>query len=303
MYVWCTYEIAGAPGLGARGCLDGEDCCYQVWNQETEMGNLEVLELVPPYFGEIAVVPNSGGAGKYRGGNDAVSIINIYGTEFTSIVPTAITCTWITAPNSQIFGGYPGPTPTFFVVRNSKEKWAGGRINLKELALAPWKGINPVEYLKERAPDAEIHIFKRLKCFQVRDGDVAIALGFGGNGGLGDPIERDPKLVEKDLNLEKITPEAAERIYKVKLVETPEAAERVYKVDEEETKKLREEERRNRLKRGIPVKEWWKKQREIVLKKQFHELLKEAYQSSSRVSRRWSQEFKEFWCLPEDFKF
>jgi acetone carboxylase alpha subunit len=300
MYVFAL-ALPGGPGMGARGCLDGEDSCYQVWNQETDNGNLEVFELLPPYCAEIRVIPNSGGAGRWRGGNDAVLAGNIYGTDFTSIASMAITCTWITAPNTQIFGGYPGPVPTYFVVRNPKEKWAGGRIDLKELALTPWNGSDPVEYLREKAPEAEIHVVKRMKCFQVRDGDVVIAIGFSGNGGLGDPIEREPELVEKDLNMEKITPEAAERIYKVAC--TFDEVNKTYRVDEKRTEELREKERKDRLKRGVPVREWWKKQREIVLKKQFHELLLESYRSSFKVSERWAREFREFWNLPEDFRF
>lgn len=300
MYVWAPFEIAGAPGLGARGCLDGEDSCYQVWNTETEMGNLEVLELVPPYLNEIAVIPNTGGAGKYRGGNDAVSMFNIYGTDFTMVASVAITCTWISMPNTQIMGGYPGPTPAGFIVRNPREKWAGGRINLKEVALAPWKGVDQVEYLKEKAPVAEVIPVKRMVSRQVKEGDVVINLGFSGNGGLGDPIERDPGLIEKDLRWS-ITPEMAASVYKAAF--TYDRENKTYWVDLEKTEKLREEERENRLKRGSPVQDWWQEQRERVLNKQFSSLLTEAYRSSFEVSRQWAEEFNAFWNLPEDYSF
>jgi len=301
MYVWATYEIAGAPGMGARGCLDGENACYQVWNQETEMGNMEVLELIPPYMGELAVIPNTGGAGKYRGGNDVCSLLNIYGTDFTSIVPTVITCTWTSSPNSQLFGGYPGPTPTFFVIKNPKEKWAEGNIHLKALALAPWQGLDQMKYLEEKAPGAEITVIKRPKCFQVKDGDVAISYGFSGNGGFGDPIEREPRLLEEDLEKWSITPEAAERLYKAAVKH--DQTEDVYQVDEKTTEKLRQAERDSRKKRGVPVSRWWKQEREKVLKKQFSDQVSEAYRSSFKTSQRWAREYREFWNLSNDFSF
>ncbi len=62
------FECAAA-GSGALAIKDGLDTAYVGWNPESDMGNIEVWEQSMPmlYIGR-SIVPNSGGAGKYRGG-------------------------------------------------------------------------------------------------------------------------------------------------------------------------------------------------------------------------------------------
>jgi hypothetical protein len=77
------------------------------------------------------------------------------------------------------------------------------------------------------------------------EGDIWI-LQCGGGGGYGDPLERDPQAVMKDLREHVITDWVAETIYRV-----------VYDdqhliVDEEATAAARDAERKARLERGKP---------------------------------------------------
>ena len=62
------FECAAA-GSGALAIKDGLDTAYVGWNPESDMGNIEIWEQNMPmvYIGR-SIVPNSGGAGKYRGG-------------------------------------------------------------------------------------------------------------------------------------------------------------------------------------------------------------------------------------------
>lgn len=89
-----------------------------------------------------------------------------------------------------------------------------------------------------------------------QEGDLLF--GFSGGGpGYGDPLERDPQSVMDDLKKNIISDWTARNIYKVAY--DPERL----KVDVENTQRLREEERKARLARGVPfdqfLEEWCKK--------------------------------------------
>ena len=45
--------------------------------------------------------------------------------------------------------------------------------------------------------------------------DTEIVLNLPGGGGLGDPADRDPALIERDIRYQIVSPEAAERDYAV----------------------------------------------------------------------------------------
>jgi acetophenone carboxylase len=81
-----------------------------------------------------------------------------------------------------------------------------------------------------------------------KEWDIIVG-GFGGGGGYGDPIERNPLLVMQDIENGVISHRVAKDVYKV--------------VDEEKTKLLREQEKMNRKQRGVKFlefeKEWLKK--------------------------------------------
>ena len=79
-------------------------------------------------------------------------------------------------------------------------------------------------------------------------------IAVGGGGGFGDPLERDPSAVVRDLRAGQVTPWAAERVYRV-VVDAS-----TLRLDESATRELRERARRERLERGRSyaefVREW-----------------------------------------------
>ena len=75
----------------------------------------------------------------------------------------------------------------------------------------------------------------------------------GCGGGYGDPLEREPDLVIKDIEERLTTAEWAKKLYKV------EFDEETLVVDEEGTKKLRAAYREQRKKQGVPYAEFVKK--------------------------------------------
>jgi acetone carboxylase alpha subunit len=137
-----------------------------------------------------------------------------------------------------------------------------------------------------------------LPPIEIRDGDMLVTDNCAA-GGLGDPIERDPSWVKADLDKGLTTAEIARDIYCVSVKFDERAKE--WKVSEARTKKLREAKRAERLNRAVPVQDWWQESRKKIMLREMHPLLLEMYQSSMKMSQRFTREFKDFWALPEDF--
>jgi len=288
-----VFEMAGNQS-GGRAVMDGIDCGYAIWNPEADQGNAELYELFGPivWIGR-RYLPNAHGYGMYRGGNGWYSMWLIKGTQLFNF-----SCAGhggMTGYLKGLFGGYPGPGWFNIVLRNT---------NMNELIRAKKPVPSTVEDLlkmhKEGVLKGDLLISKRFSWLDVKDGDV-ITLFYTGGTGYGDPIERDPELVKKDIENGIVTPDVARKIYGVVLKFNEEK--KVWEIDhsatEEERKKIREE----RLKRGKPVKEWWFEEKERVMKKDLPEPIKQAYKESMELSKKFTKEFQEFWQLPETFKF
>jgi hypothetical protein len=74
----------------------------------------------------------------------------------------------------------------------------------------------------------------------------------GGGGGYGDVLERDPQLIAKDWQDGIVSPDAVENTYRVVMDYATGA------IDQEATRQARAEERKARLQRGKPFKEFAK---------------------------------------------
>jgi acetone carboxylase alpha subunit len=199
--------------------------------------------------------------------------------------------------NQGMCGGYPGPSPRFsHVSRNT---------NLPELIRQrkplPHVEGDPDEPDMKKLVDGEfatidgVFLDKALK-----DGDL-FQFFYNTAGGYGDPIERDPERVRKDLDQGAQSPRLAEAVYGVVSRHDPETRRHV--VDAEATERRRAEIRSQRLARGVPVRDWLAGQRERVCSRVLIDPVKEMYDDVFRISPRWAGEFRAFWDLPEDFDF
>jgi len=110
------------------------------------------------------------------------------------------------------------------------------------------------------------------------------------------PLDRPMEDIEKDLEDQLISERTATGVYHVVL--DPETR----KIDPDKTRELREAERKARLKKAIPVKEFMKAQRDKILGKNISEICKKTYNDCFQNSSRFLNEFKECWGLPEDFE-
>jgi hypothetical protein len=75
-----------------------------------------------------------------------------------------------------------------------------------------------------------------------------------------------------------------------------------FQADEEKTQKLREERRKERKRIGIPAREYIQKTRERILRGDVPPIPKAMYNDVLSISKKFRDEFKDFWRLPEDFK-
>ena len=256
------------------------------------MGDVEVWELIEPflYLGR-RIKPNTAGPGKYRGGSGYESLRMCWRTPYYELQNINVGKVFAGA---GIFGGYP----------NS----AGYRRNLHQ--------TNILELVKNQLPypvrdgnPADSDILRLVKAQRVKSdkctttlpelfeqGDLYLSVLNGGTG-CGDPIERDPGLIEDDLNGEYLIPKYAESIYGA-VVEKQNGK---YGVNRKKTQEQRKTIREKRKKESVSVKEWMESERKKIQNGEFIKPVREMYRSSMATSESWAREFKDFWNLPDDF--
>jgi acetone carboxylase gamma subunit len=72
--------------------------------------------------------------------------------------------------------------------------------------------------------------------------------------------------------------------------------------DETASESRRERFRAERLRRAVPVREWWAVQRERVIAQEMIEPVRVGLAESMKLSARWAAEFRGFWDLEPDFE-
>lgn len=274
-----------AAGSGARGVMDGIDTGWSVWNTEGDQGNAEMWEQIFPflYLGRRVRI-DSGGAGCYRGGAIFASVLLVWNSNDVMSLPYGGP-SWF-MPNYSMFGGYPPAALTETLARNT---------NVPSL-IASQKPLphEPAESFEFLEGDIKIGLDAAYPMFDLKTYDIIIA-AMNPGAGVGDPLERDLSLVEKDLTNGFISLRAAEAIYGVKAFFDEENKE--WRADVKATEKLRSSIRQRRLQRGIPVKEWWRGQRKRVQAGRLPEGIGEMYAEVQGLSPKWGEQFNKFWAL------
>ncbi len=218
-------------GSGARSWRDGDDTGGALFIPSGLVANVEDLEWMAPmlmlYRREEQ---DSGGAGRFRGGNGMTECWIPHDTEVISgpdigyglVVPTG----------QGIAGGYPAKGTSFKAVRNSDiQKW----FEKSEL---------PGDIEDVGSP--EILPYKIWTIQAVND---IFRLSAPGGGGYGDPLKRDPQMVREDVINSAVSFKAANDIYGV-IVDKE-----TLEIDISATHKRREEMRNSRLEAAIGGKE------------------------------------------------
>ena len=295
--------------------LDGLDYAAAMWNPEADMGDMEIWELIMPliYLGR-RVKPNTGGMGKYRGGAGFQSVYCIWKTEdlvMQNINDGGSFC------SVGLYGGYPGASLY--------------RHNVLDTDLLE-RFRESMEYpVKEDDTAASeidefchgTHLFDTRVMnypYRMKHGDLYYS-PMNGAGGLGDPLERRPELIEADLDGNFVLPRFAERVYGAVVSQDEEG---FWHVDREATEKRREEMREERGRRAVPVPEFLARERERLLAasaggegsaaggegeppgdggRGLREEVRRMYNQSLELSSDWREWFLGLWDLPADFRF
>jgi N-methylhydantoinase B len=189
----------GGGGLGAGGREDGLDVGGGLNQLDPAVPDVEVNEtFYPVLYLWRRINQGSGGPGTFRGGQGldfAWTPWDTPGGGFSLFVASS------QVPPSGVFGGLPGGTCRGEVLSGPdvRDAFAKGRVpsSLAEL------GAGAVELL---AKDFR----------QVSAGDV-VAVQEGGGGGMGDPLDRQPALVARDVSDGYVSGDASKAVYGVVL--------------------------------------------------------------------------------------
>jgi N-methylhydantoinase B len=187
--------IGGA--IGAFSHADGINTGGQSRTPICQLPNVEHTEQsFPVLFLYRKELPDSGGAGKYRGGLSAESCFIPHNTDH--IVQDTLSSGNATPTSTGMMGGYPSTTNAYIFKRNSDILERNGRSSM-------------VEDIGEVQGEEEL-LQLRQENFVQQPADV-YAVRWTGGGGFGDPLDREPADIEADLEAYAITPEAAREIY------------------------------------------------------------------------------------------
>ena len=202
-YSYITMDF-NAGGCGAVTNRDGTNTAGTQASPSLAIPNVEVHEADHPL--QIIFrrqLTDSAGAGKFRGGAGLEALYMVYDADWLELTLTA---SGIRVANAEgLFGGLPGSCNFWALVR--KEKFA-----LSGLMPGKIRAFDEIETLIEPLPAG----VPRLRLYQ---GD-AIYVRCTGGGGYGDPLDRDPDKVLKDLRENLVSREYAARLYGVVIDET-----------------------------------------------------------------------------------
>jgi len=297
-YSFLSTEPAGAMGGGAFAIRDGI-IADAVFMPDTDMGNVEIWELMLPmlWLGR-KVVPDSCGWGKYRSGFSMLSTFLIYKTPVLAIENGPANQNDKIYPYLGMFGGYPGPSSYSKLVLNT---------NMKKLI----QEKQPLPHGEDKPEKCDLSSVTGKYIFEssgnsfyrdtAKDGDIWRCFYGGSAAGFGDPIKRDTRLIKKDLDNNLLSIEICRQIFGVEATYDPKLEE--WTIDEKRTAELRANRRRERIARGLPAGEWWKKRRQDILDNKMPILMRKMYNESLTKGKRWSQEYRDFWHLEKDFSF
>jgi len=294
-YGWCHMDLLGASASPARPYMDGETLSNTWWNPAADCGSAEEWEYVTPgmYYLFRNILPNYFGHGKYRGGC-GMQIAYYVTKEIKEAIVSRVGASTgeYTHSASVPGGGYPGPAAFLLVIHgtNILELAKKGEYPSSLLELKEWMKQGKLKYTSIEVHKTEVG------AVYLKPGDIYV---WGGNasGGWGDPLERKPELVEKDVNEGFLTPDVAERVYGVVLRVEKDGR---YVVDEEATKKKREEIITLRKQKAVPFKEVWKYERELIKKGDLLEDVRNMYSDLFNFSSKFKSEFEGFWQIKVD---
>jgi N-methylhydantoinase B len=190
-----------AGGAGAYAHRPGTDYNGMHCIITQQISNVESIENFSPLlYLRRSALPDSGGAGEFRGGAGLGEAIVLHGTDLLHMV---VTTHGVEVPNSLgLFGGAPGSGVRIRIGRHTdlRTQWATGK--------AP-RGVEEVT--------GDIETLVAKPGHLMFGADDVFEWTFVGGGGVGDPLFADPVAVARDVKYGVVTIEAAEAHYGVRI--------------------------------------------------------------------------------------
>lgn len=186
-------------GAAGRSFGDGFSHAGNITSYAASLGNVEATEWkLPVLYLFRQQLPDSGGAGKFRGGLTSAAALTPFGIE--ALILKSTNTAGADQTNAHgINGGYPGAGSQSSLSRN-----AGIAEALAENRLPGRYG---------ELPDGIDHLPTKAEA-RLCPGDVLVFHGPGG-GGYGDPLDRELDRVAADVANGRVSPEFAARLYGV----------------------------------------------------------------------------------------
>jgi len=230
------YDIHGS-GLGATPARDGVDTGGHMNIPSGGINDVERIEMQYPliYFTRNHNTDGSG-FGKYRGGLGSFRIFTVYGSKDFSVDYKPFG--GIPQGSFGLFGGHPagsgGLRAIFLTPEEFSERMKAGNYptQLDEITAGGWGKMYHPQDVPERVSLPELTLLTDF---------------VAGGGGYGDPLDRKPETVARDVRNGSTSVEMARRIYGV--VVHP----KTLRLDPAGTEDRRREIRRMRLREGKPL--------------------------------------------------
>jgi N-methylhydantoinase B len=226
---FATLALDGlAGGSGAMLDTDGDSSGHNAWGVKAMIPNVETTELIYPLlYLWRSETPDSSGAGRTRGGSGINAAFMAWKVPELVAVTVGVGVQSRAAPGLR--GGYPGANAPIAVARAADPLAGAGHSGRLPESVAELGGS-----LERIAPKGMT---------ELAASDVLVAYVASGGGGLGDPLEREPRLVVEDLARGIIGAAVAAEVYGVVLDPSG-------RVDDAATRREREEAKEARIKQG-----------------------------------------------------
>ena len=242
-----TYDqgIVNGSGMGARQNMDGLDVTGFNFTYTAEYPDVEHFEIQYPILCLFRnrYMTDGHGFGKFRGGRTVEACYLVHNSQLYTLTIGAAGSKF--PRSAALFGGYQSPPiPCVRLKGHNLEEIFNESQN--NIPYSSWELLTNPEIKGDFS-------FQTLNSpMEITEEGEILYIHSHGGGGYGDVLERDPELVIKDLKDGSTSDWAVQNIYKVAY--DPET----YEVDEKKTRRLRNAQRKARIKRGKPYEEFEK---------------------------------------------
>jgi N-methylhydantoinase B/oxoprolinase/acetone carboxylase alpha subunit len=233
-------------GGGARADADGEHGLAPIFANMADLGEQEMLEEEVPFMQIVSkkIMRDVQAAGKYRGGMGYQMMVATKDSDQWGFMTTTVGAKIPT--NQGLFGGYACGTYPMCKVQNV-DVYDVMRDNPEQFRHSIEEIMNNRPF-----PNAKYITTHMGMGFELSKRGELYMISQGSGAGYGDHLERSPERVIADIEEGLLSKPVARKLYKIAFDDETLA------IDQERTKALRDAERADRKKRGVPFKEFVK---------------------------------------------